>query len=347
MRRARLIGTVGVAVLALAGCGSLTPVTEQGHDVRNLYNILFVAAAVVFVLVEGAIVFAVVRYRRRSDMLPPQFHGNNLLEVVWTVVPLLIVAALFVLGWGVLNKVDARADNPRVTVNVVGFQWQWQFTYQGERVPLPADQPPEDLTIKGTIAKPPVMYLPVGEPIRFTTEAQDVIHSFYVREFLFKRDAFPGHLNTFDLTITKPGDFGGQCTEYCGLAHQAMRFTVHVVPMAEYRAWIADAKKRAASGCAEDTTPGQIAANQVAFDKSCLTAPAGKPFTLKFDNKEAVAHNVSIHESEDTNSPAVFQGEIVTGPRVVDYQVPALKAGRHFYRCDVHPQAMTGTLVAR
>jgi cytochrome c oxidase subunit 2 len=98
MRRARLIGTVGVAVLALAGCGSLTPVTEQGRDVRNLYNILFVAAAVVFVLVEGAIVFAVVRYRRRGDMLPPQFHGNNLLEVVWTVVPLLIVAALFVLG---------------------------------------------------------------------------------------------------------------------------------------------------------------------------------------------------------------------------------------------------------
>jgi len=103
MRRARLIGTVGVAVLVLAGCGSLTPVTEQGHDVRNLYNILFVAAAVVFVLVEGAIVFAVVRYRRRGDMLPPQFHGNNLLEVVWTVVPLLIVAALFVLGGDTLT----------------------------------------------------------------------------------------------------------------------------------------------------------------------------------------------------------------------------------------------------
>src|SRR4029450_8916677 len=100
MRRARLIGPVGVAVLALAGCGSPTPVTEQGHDVRDLYNILFVAAAVVFVLVEGAIVFAVVRYRRRGDMLPPQLHGNNLLEGVWTVVPLLIVAALFVLVWG-------------------------------------------------------------------------------------------------------------------------------------------------------------------------------------------------------------------------------------------------------
>ena len=103
MRRARLIGTVLLAVLVLAGCGSLTPVTEQGHDIRGLYNILFAVAAVIFVLVEAAIVFAVVRYRRRSDMLPPQFHGNNLLEIVWTVVPLLIVATLFVLGWGVLN----------------------------------------------------------------------------------------------------------------------------------------------------------------------------------------------------------------------------------------------------
>ena len=137
VRRARLIGTVLVAVLVLAGCGSLTPVTDEGVEIRGLYNVLFVAAAIIFVLVEAAIVFAVFRYRRRGDMLPPQFHGNNLLEVVWTVVPLLIVAGLFVVSWGVLNRVEAKADDPRVTVNVLGFQWQWQFTYEGERVPLP------------------------------------------------------------------------------------------------------------------------------------------------------------------------------------------------------------------
>jgi uncharacterized membrane protein HdeD (DUF308 family) len=93
--------------------------------------------------------------------------ATGLLEVAWTVVPFLIVAGLFVLTWGVLNRVDARADNPRVVLNVVGFQWQWQFTYQGERVPLPPDQPPEDLTIKGTITKPPVMYLPVMDAHAF------------------------------------------------------------------------------------------------------------------------------------------------------------------------------------
>jgi len=347
MRRARTIGVALVAMLLLGGCGMYQPVTEQGKDIYDLYNVLFVAAAVVFVLVEGAIVFAVVRYRRRDDQLPPQFHGNNLLEVAWTVVPFLMVAVLFVLGWVALNRIEARADNPRVVLNVQGFQWQWSFTYQDEKVEVEPGKPPEDLTIKGTIAKPPEIYLPVDQTIEVNTEARDVIHSFYVREFLFKRDAFPGHVNTFPLTITKPGVYHGQCTEYCGLAHQAMRFTVHAVPMSEYRAWIAEAKRRAASGCPEDTTPGQIAADKVAFDKPCLTADAGKPFTLKFDNKENVPHNVTILQGPEPDSAIAFQDAPFSGPAVRDYQIPALKAGRHFYRCDVHPNAMTGTLVAK
>jgi cytochrome c oxidase subunit II len=350
MRRARLIGTVLAAVLVLSGCGALTPVTEQGRDIHRLYNILFVAAAVVFVLVEAAIVFPVVRYRRRSDMLPPQFHGNNLLEVVWTVVPLLIVAALFVLGWGVLNKVDAHADNPRVTVNVIGFQWQWQFTYQGERVPLPAGQPPEDLTVKGTIAKPPVMYLPVGEPIRFTTEARDVIHSFYVREFLFKRDAFPGHVNTFDITITKPGDYGGQCTEYCGLAHQAMRFTVRAVSRPQFESWVAKAKKEQASGCPADRNPRSIAAKNVSFDKDCLSGPVNKPFDVKFDNQEPVPHNVVFFDGQNADAPPILPASQTLpfpGPKETTYKLPALKAGSYFFHCEVHPTAMQGKLQVR
>jgi len=350
MRRARLIGIVGVAVLVLAGCGSITPVTEQGREVRDLYNLLFVAAAVVFVLVEAAIVFAAVRYRRRSDLLPPQVHGNNLLEVAWTVVPLIIVAALFVLGWGVLNRVEAKADNPRVTVNVLGFQWQWRFTYQGERLELPAGQPAEDLAVKGTIAKPPVMYLPVGEPIRFTTQAQDVIHSFYVREFLFKRDAFPDHPNTFDVTITKPGTYHGQCTEYCGLAHQAMRFTIQAVSRPQYERWLAKAKKEAASGCPDDPNPRKIAAKDIAFDKDCLAGPVNRGFEIDFENQEGVPHNVAFFEGRDANAPRILPESdtpLFPGPRTTTYRLPALKAGSYFFHCDAHPTAMTGQLVVR
>jgi cytochrome c oxidase subunit 2 len=350
MRRARTIGVALAAALLLGGCGRYElykPVTEQGRDIYDLYNILLVAATIVFVLVEGAIVFAVIRYRRRDDQLPPQFHGNNLLEVAWTVGPFLLVAFLFVLGWVALDRIQARADNPRVVLNVVGFQWQWSFTYQDEKVQVEKGKPPEDLTIKGTGAKPAEIYLPVGQPIQVNTQARDVIHSFYVREFLFKRDAFPDHTNTFPLTITKPGVYHGQCTEYCGLAHQAMRFTIHAVPMREYRAWIAEAKKRAESGCPADTSPGELTADNVAFDKDCMTAPAGKPWTLTFDNKEAVAHNVAIFQGGDANGPNVFRGQVVTGPTVVKEQVPALKAGSYFFHCDIHPQAMQGKLIAK
>jgi cytochrome c oxidase subunit II len=349
-RARRLTSTAGmlaVVALLLAGCGAYTPVTEQGKDVHWLYNLLFVVATVIFLLVEGAILFAVIRYRRRGDALPPQFHGNNLLEVAWTLIPLLIVATLFVLTWGVLTKVNARADNPRVTLNVVGFQWQWRFTYQGEKVQVEKGEPAKDLTIKGTIAKPPEIYLPVGEPIAVNEQSEDVIHSFFIPEFLFKKDAFPDHTNSFALTITRPGVYHGQCAQYCGLAHGQMHFYIHAVPDAEYRAWLAKAKKQAASGCPADTTPGQIAAQNVSFDKDCLSAKAGRPFTITFDNKEPVLHNIAIFEGANAEGRNVFRGQKFTGPKVEKETVPALKAGSYFFHCDVHPQAMQGKLVVK
>jgi len=356
MGRARRLSSAGrvpalvvLAALLLSGCGfgSYSPVTQQGRDVHWLYNVLFVVAAVIFLLVEGAIVFAAIRYRRRDDVLPPQFHGNNLLEVAWTVIPFLIVATLFALTWGVLNKVDARADNPQVTLNVRGFQWQWRFTYQGEKVQVEKGQPAQDLTIKGSIAKPPQIYLPVGQPIAVNEQSDDVIHSFYIPEFLFKRDAFPDHLNSFSLTITRPGVYHGQCAQFCGLAHGQMHFYIHAVSPAAYRAWLEKAKKQAASGCPADTTPGQITAEHVSFDKDCLAAKAGKSWTLTFDNKEAVLHNIAFFQGSNDQGKKVFTGQLFTGPRVIKEAVPALPAGSYFFHCDVHPGAMQGKLVVK
>jgi cytochrome c oxidase subunit II len=356
-RARRLSSTVRALVLVAAGAallggcrigfGSHTPVTEQGKDIYSLYNLLFVVAAVIFLLVEGAIVFAALRYRRRDDRLPPQFHGNNLLEVAWTLIPLLIVATLFGLTWGVLNKVDARANDPAVTVNLQGFQWQWSFTYQGETVQVEKGQPAQDLTIKGTAAKPPEIYLPVGEPITFNEQSRDVIHSFYIPRFLFKKDVFPGHTNSFSLTITKPGRYHGQCAQYCGLAHGQMHFYINAVSPAAYQAWLVKAKKQAASGCPADTTPGQITAQNTAFDKDCLSARAGRKWTLTFDNKDSFAHNVAIFQGSNANGTKVFTGQLFAGPKVVKETVPALKAGTYFFHCDVHPAAMQGKLVVK
>jgi cytochrome c oxidase subunit 2 len=346
--KARTVALVLGGVLVLAGCGSYPGATEQAKPIHHLYDILFIVAAIIFVLVEGLILWAVLRYRRKDDTLPPQFHGNNLLEIGWTLGPLIIVAVLFVLSFQVINKVDAQASNPAVTVNVIGFQWQWQFTYAGEKVRVDPGQPAQDLSIKGTTTKPPHIYLPVGETIHFNEESNDVIHSLYIPEFLFKRDLIPGHRNSFDLTISKPGVYHGQCAQFCGLAHGQMHFYIHGVSRPEFNSWLAQEKKRQESGCPEDTTPGHLSAKNTAFDKDCLSEPANKPFTLTFDNQDAgVPHNVVIFKGKDATAPQAFNGTLFPGPAVQTYNVPALPQGRYFFHCEAHPTAMTGTLVVR
>lgn len=348
--RARGVALALGGTLLLAGCagGSFTGATVQSKPVHHLYMILFVVATVIFLLVEGLILWAVLRYRRKDDALPPQFHGNNLLEVGWTVGPLIIVAVLFVFSFQVINKVDAEASNPDVTVNVTGFQWQWEFTYAGEKVQVEKDQPPQDLSIKGTTTKPPQIYLPVGETIHFNEQSKDVIHSLYIPEFLFKRDLLPGHTNSFQLTISKPGVYHGQCAQFCGLAHGQMHFYIHGVSRPEYTAWLEDQKKKQASGCPDDTTPGHITAKNTAYDKDCLSEPANKAFTLAFDNQDAgVPHNVVFFKGKDASAPVAFRGTLFAGPKVEPYQVPALAPGRYFFHCDAHPSAMTGTLVVK
>jgi cytochrome c oxidase subunit II len=347
-RGARIVALVAVGSAVLAGCGLYPGATEQSRPVKDLYDLLFIVAAIIFLLVEGLILWAALRYRRRDDTLPPQFHGNNLLEISWTVGPMIIVAVLFVLSFQVINKVDALPANPRVTVNILSFQWQWQFTYAGEKVTVEQGQPPQDLSIKGTIAKPPNIYLPVGEQIHFNEQSKDVIHSFYIPEFLFKRDLIPGRTNQFALTISKPGVYHGQCAQFCGLAHGQMHFYVHAVSRAEFDKWLAEQKKRAESGCPEDTTPGQLAAKSTAFDKECLSEAANRAFTLTFNNEDAgIPHNVVIFKGKDATAPVAFRGQLFPGPAIQRYQVPALQAGRYFYHCDAHPDAMTGTLVMK
>ncbi len=138
---------VGGAVLVVSGAGarvveSLYPpiaVTEQGAKIRNLYDIVFLIAAAIFFLVEGLIVWTVVRYRRRPQdvELPPQTHGNAIAEIVWTVVPTIIVAFMFVLSWQTLNEVDAPVAQPDIKIRAVAGQFQWQFDY------MPSDYDPK------------------------------------------------------------------------------------------------------------------------------------------------------------------------------------------------------------
>jgi cytochrome c oxidase subunit 2 len=330
-------------------------ITDRGERIRELYGIVFAIAAVIFFVVEGLIIWTVVRYRRRpgDDVLPAQTHGNAIAEVVWTVVPTLIVAYMFIVSWQTLNVVEAVSPQPQVKIRAVASQFLWTFDYLPADFDPAAADPKKPVYTETTPEGPDGgMVVPAGRTIQLYLFSPDVIHAFYVPQFLFKRDVVPGRLNTFEFTINEEdagGTFHGQCAELCGVSHNAMHFDVHALPGAEFDAWLEGkiAEANASPPPAPSGQPGgptlAITALNVAFDTAALTAPADTPFRIDFDNQDAsIQHNVAIHEGSPTG-PEVWKGEVFPGPAKKTYDVPPLKAGAYGFICSVHP-TMAGTL---
>jgi len=322
-----------------------TPVTDRGVATRQLYNIVFAIGAIIFVVVEVLIVYTVFRYRRKpgDESLPPQTHGNNLVEVIWTAIPTAIVLFLFVLSWQTLNVVEAATPS-EVNVRAVAAQFQWQFDY--------LDEDGETLFTQSLpVGEDGGLVLPVGEPVHIKLRSPDVNHAFYVPKFLFKRDVIPGQENSFDFTIEEPGTYRGQCAELCGTYHGSMLFEVHALPKAEYEAWLAGSIEKAnatpapqPSGDAAGAVVEESAKN-VEFVVKDLTAAADTPFTIHFKNEDApgVPHNIEI---KDAAGAVLFKGDIIDGGKEINYAVPALAAGTYPFICTVHPN-MTGTLTVQ
>ncbi len=242
-RLAHLIATLSLPVLA-SGCIA-TPTTSQSERISDLYLIFVAASAVVLAIVWSLLTWSVIRYRKsgrshesdESDEAsrPPQIRGNVPLEVFWTTVPALTVAVLFFFTFTTLTDIQAVPADPAVRLKVTGFQWGWHFEY-----------PDEGVEVTGSGTPGPEIVLPVDAPIELTVTGADVIHSFYVPEFLVKYDAIPGHEYTAPLRIEEPGIYAGQCAEFCGLYHDQMAFTIRAVSMDEYHAWIEE--QRGATG---------------------------------------------------------------------------------------------------
>jgi cytochrome c oxidase subunit 2 len=235
-----------VAAVTLAGCGLVDNAgnsghSEQGRDIFSLWRGSMIAALIVGAIVWALILWAVIRYRRRGDAIPDQRQYHLPIEIVYTATPVLIVAVLFVLAYGTSRDVNAVSKNPDVVIQVDGFQWQWQFHYVDE-----------DITVTGLPDDPPVMVLPVGETVRLVLRSHDVIHSFYVPDFLYKRDVIPGVDNKIDIDVTDEGRYTGRCAEFCGLDHAKMTFEVEAVRPSEFQDWVADHQNETAQG---DSTP--------------------------------------------------------------------------------------------
>jgi cytochrome c oxidase subunit 2 len=177
--------------------------------------------------VWALILFAAIRFRRTASNPEPrsQTANNTALEIAWTIAPLALVIGLFAFTYHIEAGVEALAADPPVRITVTGFRWGWSFAY--------ADGP----TITGDVRQPPEMVLPAGETAAIAVTSSDVIHAFWIPDMLFKRDAVPGRVSTFDLTPTKPGTYLGRCGEFCGLDHALMTFRLRVVSPGDYERW--------------------------------------------------------------------------------------------------------------
>lgn len=196
---------------------------------------LFVGASIaVGAIVIGLILFSIVRYRGSRPGDPAGFDRHIPLEIAYTAIPVLIVAGLFWATFGVEQKVDGVSATPALTVEVTAFDWSWRFEYEGTAV-----------TISGLPGRPPILVLPAGRVVAIVLRSVDVIHSFYVPDLLFKRDAIPGRTTEFQIVPDRLGTFHGQCAEFCGLDHARMTFALRVVSGPEFDAWLAGRKPSA------------------------------------------------------------------------------------------------------
>jgi len=247
-RRLALAAILGGAVL-LAGCktpnfGGYAGDTTQGQTENHLWQLFFIAGLVVGGFVLLLILWAVFKYRRRSEEVPKQTQYHTLLEIVYTVVPIVIVVVLFVFTVLAENKVDATPPNPGATITVNAFQWGWEFVYPGgpgtgcANPASPTANQNDCVKVIGQTTQDPSMVIPTGTDVEIHLNSLDVLHGFYVPQFNFSRYASPGYTTSFDFNATKTGDFRGQCTQLCGLYHSLMFFNVHAVTQSQFTTWL-------------------------------------------------------------------------------------------------------------
>ena len=200
--------------------------STQADKIDTLYDVLLIVSVPIFVLVMTVAIYSVIAFRAKPGDKGDgaHIHGNTKLEIVWVTIPFMIVTALAVYGWIVLDDIEAKQDNELV-VNVTGEQFAWSFEYPAENV------------------KSNELVLPLDRPVHFQIHAKDVLHSFWVPAFRMKQDAVPGIETQTRVTPDREGAFPVVCAELCGIGHSTMRQQVRVVPVSEFDSWVQDRRE--------------------------------------------------------------------------------------------------------
>lgn len=221
-----------VVLLVVAACGqtypnsTFQPHTEFGQQIDDLWNLLLRLGTAVFIFVEVLLVITIIRYRQRpGDAAPRHVHGNTTLEILWTVIPAVVLAFIAVPTVKTIFRTQAKASADALQVEVYGHQWWWEFRYPQYGV-VTANE----------------LYLPIGRKVNFALRTVDVLHSFWIPQMGGKRDLISNHTNylwfTPDSSMATSA-WNGTCNEYCGASHANMRFRVFVVPSSDFQKWAA------------------------------------------------------------------------------------------------------------
>ena len=313
MRRTHLAGLAWLLSSSLAHAvdiGLQTPKSPIAQEIYDLHSWILAVCVVVFIAVFSVMFYSIFKHRKSLGAKPATFHENTTVEVVWTIIPFLILVGLAIPATRTVLAMKDTSDSD-MTIKVTGYQWKWGYDYlrgEGEGISFYSNLSTPYAQIHNEAPKSPdylrevdnPLVVPVGKKVRVLTTANDVIHSFWVGALGFKQDAIPGFVRDTWFRAEKAGVYRGQCVELCGKDHGFMPIVIHVMEQDQYKQWVADKKK-------------QIAAAQIDPSKTYTLAE------LKAQGDKVYQGNcAACHQANGMGVPGAFPAlsgsKVVSGP---------------------------------
>jgi cytochrome c oxidase subunit 2 len=303
--------TVTGSALAEMRLNLQDPQTVIAHEIYDLHNVILLICAIIFVIVFGAMLVAIIKHRKSVGHRAEQFHENTTVEILWTVIPFLILVGMAYPSTKTLLAMrDTSASD--MTIKATGFQWKWRYDYLEDDLSFYSNLATPREQIQNAAPKGehyllevdnPVV-VPVGKRVRILTTANDVIHAWWVPAFGVKQDAIPGFIRDTWFRVDAPGTYRGQCAELCGKEHGFMPIVVQAVPEDQYKTWVAEQKAKKTKSSA-----ASAADLNKTFTMDELKAQGEKVYTKTC---------VVCHQANGQGMPPAFPplagGKIATGP---------------------------------
>jgi len=323
-------------------------VTPISHQQYGLHMLVFWICVVIGALVFGAMAWSIIHHRKSKGAVAANFHESTTVEIIWTVVPLLILIGIAIPATATLLELEDAKTDADITLQVTGIQWKWKYTYVDEDVSFISslaqssrdvvDDPTGNENYLLEVDEPVV--LPINKKVRFLFHSNDVIHAWWVPALGVKQDSVPGFINDSWATIEEPGIYRGQCAELCGKDHGFMPIVVNAVTEAEYEQWLVSKKEEAAAAAAsaeqEWSMKDLVARGETVYQANCSAChgPTGAGIPGAFPamtgsaivNGDAAGHIDVVVNGKTGTAMASFKGQLndVDIAAVVTYERNAL-----------------------